>query len=144
MSNESNTPQIMPYLLTLSDAGTGSILIKDAQVDESGIFTIMFDTFDFGTIRSNKFIDELKKCEGTHAYSDEDYSIEIRPNEPGELIDWAQIEVDWVTHWRNRPSDVDLEDSFNQFWEDRGGRDKYVTVSPNGTLIPNVFKMETK
>lgn len=43
----------------------------------------------------------------------------------GELINWEQIHTDWNEHWRNRPDDYPLNEWFDKFWDDRGGRDAH-------------------
>lgn len=43
----------------------------------------------------------------------------------GELINWEHIHTDWHKHWRNRPDDYSLQEWFDKFWDDRGGRDAY-------------------
>lgn len=57
-------------------------------------------------------------------------------------IDWKLLQYEWEDHWKNHPPSYDLIDTFNDFWNARGGRDLYFDTKLNGEEVPRTHLRE--
>lgn len=57
-------------------------------------------------------------------------------------IDWDQISKDWDEHWRKHPPSYDILESFNDFWNARGGRSRYFETNEHGKDVKRTYYRE--
>lgn len=134
------------YMVDIRD--TGTFIVQGARASHHGLDTILkkFTTMDHNDraefMHAVKDNGSWEHHSTIRSFAEPCYDIfasELVEEPEREKIDWEKLDVEIKARLENAGRGWAMMKAFDDFFAERGGRDRYFITEPNGSLIPREY-----
>lgn len=132
------------YTVDIRDQSINTHIVEGARVNHVGLYEILTRFGGASSDQFSKFIHAVEDYNEWTLYNSADdnhryyiHAVKLVKTPVKTKINWTQIEADWVKAFFGPAPSGRI--SHDEFWNDRGGRDRYFTKGENGVWLAKEY-----